>query len=99
MAGLRGTLETPASAALAFIALLAYLAECLLFAFALVQVLSVAMPPPGYEAVPDWWPLALMPSGGLRLALLVIVCVGLALLLRGAAARLYAAARERGGGR
>ncbi len=99
IAGLRHVFATPMSAALGLTALLAYLAECLLFAFALVQVLSVAMPPAGYEAVPDWWPLSLIPGGGLRLALLVVACLGLALLLRGAAARLYAAARERGGRR
>jgi len=97
--GVRTALATPIGVALTLGALIAYLGECLLFAVAVGQMLLAwIVPPAGYEAVPQWWPLTLLPAGPLRLALLVLVCAGVALLLRNAARALYAAARARGRG-
>jgi hypothetical protein len=56
------------------------------------------IPPPGYEAVPGWWPMALVPAGPWRLVLLLALCIGIALALRSAARALYRAALARGRG-
>ncbi|MFW5868434.1 MAG: zf-HC2 domain-containing protein [Armatimonadota bacterium] len=81
-------------------AIVLYLAECLLFAVAAGQmILAWAIPPAGYEAVPAWWPLTLVPTGPGRLVLLVILCVALALAARSVAGALFAAARAAAEGR
>ena len=91
--------STPRGVALTVAAAIAYIAECLVFAVALGQaLLAWVIPPTGYEGVPDWWPLALLPAGPGRLLMLAIICVALGLALRGLAGSLFSAAREDEGG-
>lgn len=92
----RMALGNARSAALLLLAAVAYLAECLLFAVAIGQMLFAwVIPPAGYEALPQWWPLTLLPAGPWRLALVLILCVAGALALRAAARALYRAAIAR----
>lgn len=90
---------TPKGIALMVLAGIAYLGECLLFAVALGQVvLAWVIPPAGYEGVPSWWPLGLLPAGPTRLLLLVLISVAFALVLRAIARTLFAAAQKPPGG-
>jgi hypothetical protein len=99
LASLRMAVSTPGGVLLTVLALLAYLGECLVLAFAAGQLLFAwVIPPTGYEALPEWWPLTAVPAGLARLVVLVLLSAGLALLLRKGAGALYAYARSRGGG-
>lgn len=83
-------LSTPRRAVRLFGAAAAYVAECLMLAVALGQLmLGYAISHPDYWTVPDWWPLGLIPEGQLRLWVLVFGCGVGAALMRVLAARLY----------
>ena len=80
--------STPQRAAHLLGAVVAYLAECVLFAVALGQlILGYAVAGPDYWAVPDFWPLRVVPAGPARLWALVVICTALGFVARHLAAR------------
>jgi len=87
---LRVALSSPRRGLAALGAAVAFAGECFVFALALGQlVLAYAIAPMGYEAVPDFMPLALLPEGSVRLWGLVTGAVGGGLVLRQLAAALH----------